>query len=630
MIKRIWDATIKRCGTNPLYKALVLLEAAWAVLLIAGFFVTDLGRPDAAWAFALVARLAVISGLAVSHALYLADLKPEGYRGYKAFAGYAAFLSYVGSAIYAYARFENGKIGTGAAWAGWAASLVETAPGLALYFLVRTAAARVALGVVTPKEAKEKGGWKPPKAKTLGGKILDNADAVIQAVILVAVIHSTLFQLYVIPTESMVPKFLVDDRVIVTKIQSGPRVPLSPLKTPSLYEPKRGDIIVYDNPFVKKPPVLRRMANTLVFYLTLSFVNLDKEEDGQDRVGTVVKRLVGMPGEKLLMVDDVLYARKPGDAGWSRMEEDATWARTNLWKESPSVKSRIRDFRISETARSEIDATDEWKNALAVPDLARKLSGLADRFARIDPAGLRAALPTPSASYYEATERAAFGTIATREEAANSAFYAQRALAVRSDVQVCLYAVSNRERLARFVEFLRPAEYPAVMDPYEESSAKLNLALKAATAERWLDYLSLLREGNAKELSRLSVAEEVEYVDIVQASPKIQDLMARGESYEDWIRLVRYFVYYDYRNFPEFPKGDEYLGEGKYFLMGDNRYNSLDFRYVHDDSAAFLKLDAHDPRSVQWVSALDPVSLDRERILGKVLFTFWPPSSIGR
>ena len=65
-------------------------------------------------------------------------------------------------------------------------------------------------------------------------------DAVVQAVIMVACIHAVLFQLYVIPTESMVPKFLVHDRVIVTKAQSGPRIPLSPVKLPSLTAPKRG------------------------------------------------------------------------------------------------------------------------------------------------------------------------------------------------------------------------------------------------------------------------------------------------------------------------------------------------------------------------------------------------------
>ena len=36
---------------------------------------------------------------------------------------------------------------------------------------------------------------------------------------------------------------------------------------------------------------------------------------------------------------------------------------------------------------------------------------------------------------------------------------------------------------------------------------------------------------------------------------------------------------YDQRNFPEFPAGISYLGPREYFAMGDNRYNSTDFRY---------------------------------------------------
>jgi hypothetical protein len=61
--------------------------------------------------------------------------------------------------------------------------------------------------------------------------------------------------------------------------------------------------------------------------------------------------------------------------------------------------------------------------------------------------------------------------------------------------------------------------------------------------------------------------------------------------------------------------------------MGDNRYNSLDFRF--GTSQAQRPIDAADPSSVVYASALAPFALDRKYIEGYALFRVWPPSRMG-
>ena len=71
--------------------------------------------------------------------------------------------------------------------------------------------------------------------KTLGHQILEWADALVQAACLVLLINLFFFQLYAIPSESMVPEFMVGDRVIVVKTPSGPKFPLSAMIMGSLF-----------------------------------------------------------------------------------------------------------------------------------------------------------------------------------------------------------------------------------------------------------------------------------------------------------------------------------------------------------------------------------------------------------
>ncbi|MCR5764850.1 MAG: signal peptidase I, partial [Treponema sp.] len=58
------------------------------------------------------------------------------------------------------------------------------------------------------------------------------------------------------------------------------------------------------------------------------------------------------------------------------------------------------------------------------------------------------------------------------------------------------------------------------------------------------------------------------------------------------------------------------------FMMGDNRFNSLDLRHANDYSNAVLS--SYDSYSVEYLSLMDPKYINKKLIIGKTMFRFWP------
>jgi len=85
------------------------------------------------------------------------------------------------------------------------------------------------------------------------------ADSIIVAAILAIILRTFLFQIYKIPTTSMVPTLMPGDKIFVSRITYGPKIPFTNIRIKGVRKPKRGDIIVFVPPHDRKKAYIKRL-----------------------------------------------------------------------------------------------------------------------------------------------------------------------------------------------------------------------------------------------------------------------------------------------------------------------------------------------------------------------------------
>jgi signal peptidase I len=121
----------------------------------------------------------------------------------------------------------------------------------------------------------------------------ENFKSIVGAIAIFLLLRAFLIEAYRIPSGSMIPTLLVGDWLFVNKAIYGAHVPFTHSSLPAYREPKRGDVVVFVSPY-----------------------QADEDSLGHDPTPTLVKRLVGTPGDTLYMRKGILYvngiAQRPG------------------------------------------------------------------------------------------------------------------------------------------------------------------------------------------------------------------------------------------------------------------------------------------------------------------------------
>lgn len=151
--------------------------------------------------------------------------------------------------------------------------------------------------------------------------IVDWIEAFVWAAFVVLLINQYLLQAYQIPSSSMVPTLLERDRIFVNKIVYGPELIPGQWKLPGFAEPKRFEIIIFENPtYLSKGPLFD-VLQRIIYMITLSLVDIDRDEFGQPRAHFLIKRAVGVSGDRFRQDEGNLLVRPEGETRWYTEEE---------------------------------------------------------------------------------------------------------------------------------------------------------------------------------------------------------------------------------------------------------------------------------------------------------------------
>lgn len=130
--------------------------------------------------------------------------------------------------------------------------------------------------------------------------LVDWLEAFIWAGSVVLLVNQYLFQAYQIPSGSMIDTLLIGDRIFVNKFIYGPELLPGIGKLPSPVNPRRNDVIIFESPsYMSRGPAFD-IAQRVIFMLSFSLIDIDKDEFGRPKAHFLIKRAIGMPGDRIV------------------------------------------------------------------------------------------------------------------------------------------------------------------------------------------------------------------------------------------------------------------------------------------------------------------------------------------
>jgi signal peptidase I len=121
-----------------------------------------------------------------------------------------------------------------------------------------------------------------------------------------------------VATDSMAPNIVLNERVLASPVVYGIRFPFSQKRVIETGRPRRGDVVIIEPPYLKNEGLLKRIFNPLVHFFSLQGRSLFPDRMTRGAGKHVIKRVVGVPGDTVVVKDLVVYIKPVNQARFQR------------------------------------------------------------------------------------------------------------------------------------------------------------------------------------------------------------------------------------------------------------------------------------------------------------------------
>jgi signal peptidase I len=140
--------------------------------------------------------------------------------------------------------------------------------------------------------------YSSPAGKRRAGRFFGTVmKTLVVTLLLFLTVSQFLASTYRIESVSMEPALDPAQRVIVSSLAYGPRVPFSAARLPGLQVPHRGELVVIQPPFFREASLFSRILEPLAAFFSLQKGTLHRDLYNARVNGYMVKRVIGIPGD---------------------------------------------------------------------------------------------------------------------------------------------------------------------------------------------------------------------------------------------------------------------------------------------------------------------------------------------
>ena len=134
----------------------------------------------------------------------------------------------------------------------------------------------------------------------------------VYALVLYSLVTGLLIRSYRIGSVSMAPSFEVGQRVFISPLVYGSRLPWGEGRLPGLRAPQRGDLVVLEPPYIGADGRIRRVLDPFVRFFTLGRLSAYRGPAEVRMTRVMMKRVIGLPGDTVRLEDYRAWIRPPG------------------------------------------------------------------------------------------------------------------------------------------------------------------------------------------------------------------------------------------------------------------------------------------------------------------------------